>query len=112
MIEVPDNDIEYYQRKVVRMEQDICILQDELNRVRIKLRTAEDFEIKYRILLKNNEVDLQRAKIEVIKDEQAKTREKVAEALKQNDEHWMKVKQDLEIQLKKETCEQLEKVTS
>lgn len=51
------------------MEQDICILQDELNRVRIKLRTAEDFEIKYRILLKNNEVDLQRAKIEVIKDE-------------------------------------------
>jgi hypothetical protein len=40
MIEVPDNDIEYYERKVVRMEQDIGILQDELNRVRLKLRTA------------------------------------------------------------------------
>lgn len=43
MIEVPDNDIEYYERKVLRMEQDICILQEELNRVRLKLRTAEDY---------------------------------------------------------------------
>lgn len=111
MIEVPDNDIEYYQRKVVRMEQDICILQDELNRVRIKLRTAEDFEIKYRILLKNNEVDLQRARIEAIKNEEARSREKIAEALKQNDEHWMKVKQDLEMQLQREAGEHLEKVS-
>lgn len=63
MIEVSDNDIEYYERKVMRLEQDIGILQEELNRVRLKLRSAEDYEIKYRILIKNNEVDLQRVKI-------------------------------------------------
>jgi hypothetical protein len=54
---------------------------------------------------------VQRVRFEVAKNEEAKTREKVAEALKQNDEHWMRVKQELEIQLKREAGEEFEKVS-
>lgn len=111
MIEVPDNDIEYYERKVVRMEQDIGILQDELNRVRLKLRTAEDYEIKYRILIKNNQVDLQRVRIEVAKAEEIKSRELIAQALKENDEHWARVKENLQDELKKEADAKLERIS-
>lgn len=64
MIEVPDNDLEYYERKVLRMEQDINLLQEELSRTRVRLRGAEDYEIKYQIIMKNFEAELLKAKIE------------------------------------------------
>lgn len=111
MIEVPDNDIEYYSRKVVRMEQDISLLQEELNRTRLRLRTAEDYEIKYRILIKNNEVDLQRAKIEAAKAEEERNRELLAVALRESDERWMKAKEALENELRKEADQRLAGLT-
>ena len=111
MIEVPNNDIEYYERKVVRMEQDISLLQEELNRVRLRLRTAEDYEIKYRILIKNNEVDLQRAKIETARAEEEKNRELLAVALRESDERWMKVRETLENDLRKEADQRLAGLT-
>lgn len=37
-------------RKVRRLESDNNLLQDELNKVRIRLRRAEDFEIKYEVV--------------------------------------------------------------
>jgi hypothetical protein len=44
------NDLDFYVRKVRRLESDNNILQDELNKVRIRLRRAEDFEIKYEVV--------------------------------------------------------------
>lgn len=37
-------------RKVRRLENDNNIIQDELNKVRVRLRRAEDFEIKFELL--------------------------------------------------------------
>ena len=54
MIEVAVNDVDFYQRKIIRLEDDIGILHDELAKVRTKLRVAEDYEIKYHILLNNS----------------------------------------------------------
>lgn len=47
-------DIDFYLRKVTRLEGDLNIVQDELSRARVRLRRAEDFEIKYDLLLKQN----------------------------------------------------------
>ena len=44
------NDLDFYIRKVRRLENDYNIVQDELNKVRVKLRRAEDFEIKYELV--------------------------------------------------------------
>lgn len=45
------NDLDFYVRKVRRLETDNAQLTDELNKLRVKLRRAEDFEIKYEVLL-------------------------------------------------------------
>jgi hypothetical protein len=37
------NDLDFYVRKVRRLENDNNIIQDELNKLRVKLRRAEDF---------------------------------------------------------------------
>jgi hypothetical protein len=37
------NDLDFYARKVRRLENDNNIIQDELNKVRVRLRRAEDF---------------------------------------------------------------------
>ena len=42
--------------------------------------------------------------------EEDKSKLRIAEALKQNDEHWTKVKQELQTQLKKQGSEQIEKM--
>lgn len=44
------NDIDFYVRKVRRLENDNNIIQDQLNKVRVRLRRAEDFEIKFDLL--------------------------------------------------------------
>lgn len=44
------NDLDFYIRKVRRLENDNNIVQDELNKVRVRLRRAEDFEIKYELV--------------------------------------------------------------
>ena len=47
-------DIDFYLRKITRLEDDLNIVQDELARARVRLRRAEDFEIKYDLLIKQN----------------------------------------------------------
>lgn len=47
-------DINFYIRKVNRLEGDLSLLQDELSGARVRLRKAEDFEIKYDLVLKQN----------------------------------------------------------
>ena len=39
-IEVAVNDVDFYQRKIIRLEDDISILHDELAKVRARLRVA------------------------------------------------------------------------
>jgi vacuolar-type H+-ATPase subunit I/STV1 len=48
--ELGQGDLDFYIRKVRRLENDNNILQDELNKVRVRLRRAEDYEIKYEVL--------------------------------------------------------------
>jgi len=43
---------DFYERKIRRLEEDLVMIQEELTKVRFRLRNAEDFEIKYHILLK------------------------------------------------------------
>lgn len=40
-------DLDFYKRKVNRLENDCNAVQEDLNRARIRLRRAEDFELKY-----------------------------------------------------------------
>lgn len=47
-------DINFYVRKINRLENDLSLLQDELSGARVRLRKAEDFEIKYDLVLKQN----------------------------------------------------------
>ncbi len=46
--------MDFYRRKVNRLENDCTSLQDDLNKARIRLRRAEDFELKYELILKQN----------------------------------------------------------
>ena len=54
MIQTPRSDIDFYERKIFRLEGDIAALHEELNTARTRLRTAEDFQIKYELLLKQS----------------------------------------------------------
>lgn len=51
------SDIDFYERKIYRLESDIATLHEELNISKTRLRTAEDYQIKYELLLRqsNNE---------------------------------------------------------
>jgi hypothetical protein len=57
------NDLDFYIRKVRRLENDNNIIQDELNKVRVKLRRAEDFEIKFELV--SSEVSALRKDVEL-----------------------------------------------
>jgi len=61
-IEVTCSDADFYQRKIMRLEDDIGLLHEELAKHRAKLRIAEDFEIKYNILLKTSEAEIKKLK--------------------------------------------------
>lgn len=45
-------DVDFYRRKSERLEEDLMTISDELNKARLRLRRAEDFEIKYDLLFK------------------------------------------------------------
>lgn len=47
-------DMDYYLRKITRLENENNGVQDELAKAKVKLRRAEDFEIKFDLLLKQN----------------------------------------------------------
>lgn len=46
-MQIPVSDADFYERKIIRLEKDIANLNDELNVARARLRSAEDFQIKY-----------------------------------------------------------------
>lgn len=47
-------DLDYYLRKIARIENELNNVQDELAKARVKLRRSEDFEIKFDLLSKQN----------------------------------------------------------
>lgn len=102
------NDIDIYIRKVRRLENDNNIIQDELNKVRIRLRRAEDFEIKYELLSSEvitlkKEIDLRDRSVRELKA----LNEKLSFALDEKsgkNEEWMQEKRSL--------LEEIEKWTS
>ena len=47
MIEIPMGDLEFYERKINRLETELIASQEELASVYTKLRTAEDLRMKY-----------------------------------------------------------------
>ena len=51
MIEVPLSDIDFYEKKIIRLQADLVSLQGQLNQARLRLRTSEDYQIKYELLL-------------------------------------------------------------
>lgn len=60
-------DIDFYQRKVNRLETDLSALQEELSLTRFRLQKAEDFEDKYEVLFKQHQNLFQ--EYEALKDE-------------------------------------------
>jgi hypothetical protein len=46
--------MDFFKRKVNRLENDCNSMQEDLNKARIRLRRAEDFELKYELILKQN----------------------------------------------------------
>lgn len=48
---------DFYERKINRLETSINSLEDELAATKIRLRTAEDFQIKYDLLLRQSQQD-------------------------------------------------------
>ena len=57
MHEAYQSDIDFYLMKISRLESDLAATQEELMTARLRLRTAEDFQIKYELLLKQSEQD-------------------------------------------------------
>lgn len=47
MQEAYQSDIDFYLMKISRLESDLATTQEELMTARLRLRTAEDFQIKY-----------------------------------------------------------------
>lgn len=48
------SDADFYERKINRLESDIASLHEELNMARGRLRSAEDYQIKYELLLRQS----------------------------------------------------------
>ena len=61
-MKTPLSDADFYERKIMRLEGDIAALHEELNIARTRLRTAEDFQIKYELLLKQSNMENNRLK--------------------------------------------------
>lgn len=45
-------DVDFYRRKAERLEEDLLTITEELNKARLRLRSAEDYQIKYDLMLK------------------------------------------------------------
>ena len=96
----------------MRLEDDICIVHDELARIKTKLRVAEDFKIKYEILLKTSEEEIIELK-QVNQDREEKGQQEEAEegqntedlnqgSIEQDESKWKKREYELEQKLLKE----------
>jgi hypothetical protein len=54
MLDAQISDIDFYLIKIGRLESDLAATQNELLNARLRLRTAEDYQIKYELLLKQS----------------------------------------------------------
>ncbi len=72
MIEVPISDIDFYERKIQSIEQDNHYLHEEIMKLRARLRIAEDFEIRYNLLVASNQRDTDRLRSMIEKHEETK----------------------------------------
>ena len=60
MIQTSVSDIDFYERKIARLENDIMIFNEELTILRNRLRTSEDYQIKFELLHKQSLSENQR----------------------------------------------------
>lgn len=88
MIEIALSDIDFYERKIQTLEQDNVYLHDEIIKLRARLRTAEDFEIKYGLLVSANQKDMAKLRSNVERQEEIKWLETLAGKVKENDAAW------------------------
>ena len=106
--------MDFYKRKVGRLENDCNTLQEDLNKARIRLRRAEDFELKYQLILKQNsnlqneldkkdkELNQKRSQLENLKVEASEKNNKGEDDIKQ------KMELQREVQRWKEKAEEAE----
>ena len=52
MIEVPYSQIQYYEKKIVRLEGELSVMQEELTMNRIKVSDYEEKDIKNQAMIK------------------------------------------------------------
>ncbi len=57
MLDAQISDLDFYLMKIGRLESDLAATQNEQISARLRLRTAEDYQIKYELLLKQSEQD-------------------------------------------------------
>lgn len=76
MLDPQLGEIEFYHMKIGRLESDLIATQEELMSARLRLRTAEDYQIKYQLLLKQFEQESDRFKSYEVEEE-----EKIAELI-------------------------------
>ena len=58
-------------------------------KLRTRLRTAEDFEIKYSLVVQANQREMEKLRGNMERQEETKLKEVVTQKLKENDEYWM-----------------------
>jgi spore coat polysaccharide biosynthesis protein SpsF (cytidylyltransferase family) len=110
MIEVSCSDIDFYERKIARLEEDNVMLHEELANVRSRLRTAQDYEIRYELLMQSSNDEIQRLRSGQAKAEEARREEYVAIKLRENNEKWRVEMLQLEENTKKAAQEELKAV--
>lgn len=54
--------VQFYEKKIRQLEEENHYNQEELSKCRSRLRAAQDYEIKYEILLKSSQSDMLKLK--------------------------------------------------
>jgi hypothetical protein len=88
MIEIPLSDIDFYEGKIKNLEEDNICMHEEIMKLRARLRTAEDYEIKYSLLVSANQKEMGRLKGTLEKQYEAQWQSILATKLKESDEVW------------------------
>ena len=80
-------DVDFYMMKITRLEADLAANQEELMSARLRLRTAEDFQIKYELLLKQSEQENFRLRFNE-KEDEGKIAELISLRIAERDQYW------------------------
>lgn len=87
MFEAHASDVDFYMMKITRLEADLAATQEELMSARLRLRTAEDFQIKYELLLKQSEQENVRLRYEE-RGESSKISQIISLKIEERDSYW------------------------